>query len=164
VKQFQWRRLGPAPSRFVLGFVLGLALQILLASVAGAAESTPGWDPQQVGSAAEAVEEAAQAVLHTLRVVPIPAEMPYRMQMLSDVVSDAEEIQRESRSLVKELADGKSREQTKRSFHRIAESFPDLKANTRLLAPPEELTQNVATLGAAVERLAQFYAGAAATD
>jgi len=140
------------PRRFAAAaFTAGLAL-------VPQGTAAQDWTPQAALDATQSVNVAVESVLEALRVVVIPAEMPYRAQMLSDVVQDAEEIQQTSRYLTKLLNEGRGYEDTQHQVRRISRNFEDLADNTQLLVPPEKFKSTVATLKQAVDQLKEVYA------
>lgn len=126
-----------------------------LAPLAAAAQAP---SPGGALEAARSVGVAVDDVLEALRIVVIPAHMPYRARMLGDVVQDAQEIQRASRYLVKLLEEGKGYRDTDHQVRRISRNFEDLADNAQMLAPPEEFRETVATLREAVGQLKEVYA------
>lgn len=142
------------------GVVQHLAVAALLAALwlAPRIAAAQEWTPQAALEAAQSVEVAVESVLEALRIVVIPAEMPYRARMLGDVVQDAQEIQRTSRYLVKLLNEAKSYEDTKHQVRRISRNFEDLADNTQMLVPPEKFKLTVARLKEAVDQLKEVYA------
>lgn len=133
--------------------ILAFAWAWCAISSVGVAEEGTALDRDTVASAATQTEASAEALLETLSIAAIPLHTRTRLEFMSDLLSDAEHIQHESRALIRKLDADISDKHIKKRVERMTRDFRDLERSKEWLMVPPGVEESIRQLGAAVRDL-----------